>query len=382
MSEPSAQWAEGSGQSAEAQTTDQHPLRFAVVGAGAIGAYVGAALARGGGDVVLIARGPHLRAMQEHGVTVLSPRGDFVAHPPATDELAAVRDADVVFLALKAHSLPEMVPRLAPLLGQRTAVIFAQNGIPFWYFQGLDGPQRDWHLESVDPGGRIAAAIEPRRVIGCVIYSSTEIKAPGIIRHIEGTRYAIGEPSGEISERCLRISDAFIAGGLKCPVEADLREHVWIKLLGNAVFNPMSALTRATMAQMGSLPEARAVLLAAMEETAAVAAALGVAMSVSVEKRLDGALRVGEHKTSMLQDVEAGRRLELDCIVGAVVELADRLRIPVPHMRTLYAGAKLLDQVISRQVRAPATAVAWQGAPTAVEGFDGEQPPLNHTLDT
>jgi 2-dehydropantoate 2-reductase len=319
----------------------------AVVGAGAIGAYVGAALARGGSEVVLIARGAHLRAMQERGVQVLSPRGDFHAHPAATDDLGAVQGADVVFLALKAHSLPEIVPRLAPLLGAETAVVAAQNGIPFWYFQDLDGPWRDWHLETVDPGGRIATALPPRSVVGCVIYSSTEIVAPGVIRHIEGTRYTIGEPDGRISERCRRISDAFIAGGLKCPVEPDLREQLWVKLLGNAAFNPMSALTHATMAQMGALPETREVLRAVMEEAAAVAQALGVQLSVSVGKRLEGGIRVGDHKTSMLQDVEAGRRLELDCIVGAVVELADRLDIAVPHTRTLYACAKLLDQVLS-----------------------------------
>lgn len=326
------------------------PLRVAVVGAGAIGAYVGAALARGGSDVVLIARGAHLRAMQEHGVRVLSPRGDFQAHPRATDDLEAVRGVDVVLLALKAHSLPEMAPRLGTLLsGSRTAVIAAQNGIPFWYFHGLPEPWRGWRLETVDPGGRIAEAIEPWRVIGCVIYCSTEILEPGVIRHIEGTRFTIGEPDGGLSERCRRISEAFVAGGLKCPVEADLREQLWVKLLGNAAFNPMSALTRATMAQMGAMPETRDVLRAVMEEVAAVAAALGVQLSVPVEKRLEGGLRVGDHKTSMLQDLEAGRRLELECIVGAVVELADRLELAVPHTRTLYACAKLLDEVVAGQ---------------------------------
>ena len=324
------------------------PLRVAVVGAGAIGAYVGAALTRGGSDVVLIARGAHLRAMQEHGVRVLSPRGDFEAHPRATDDLEAVRGADVVLLALKAHSLPEIAPRLGALLaGSQTAVIAAQNGIPFWYFQGMPAPWNEWRLETVDPGGRIAASFDPAQVIGCVIYCSTEIQEPGVIRHIEGTRFTIGEPSGSISERCTRISQAFIAGGLKCPVEADLREQLWVKLLGNAAFNPMSALTRATMAQMGAMPETRAVLQAVMAEVTAVAMALGVQLSISVEKRLEGGIRVGDHKTSMLQDLEAGRRLELECIVGAVVELAYRLNLAVPHTRTLYACTKLLDEVVA-----------------------------------
>ncbi len=329
--------------------TASTPLRVAVVGAGAIGAYVGAALARGGSEVVLIARGAHLRAMQQNGVRVLSPRGDFWAHPEATDDFEAVRGAGVVFLSVKANGLPEIAPRLAPLLGPETAVIAAQNGIPFWYFQDLDGPWRDWQLETVDPGGRIAAAIGRERVVGCVIYCSTEIEAPGVIRHIEGTRYAIGEPDGRISERCLRISEAFVAGGLKCPVESDLREQIWIKLLGNAAFNPMSALTRATLAGMGRLPEAREVLRAVMEEVSAVATSLGVELSIPIEKRLEGGFKVGEHKTSMLQDVELGRRLELDCMTGAVVELAGRLGIAVPHTRTLYACAKLLDVTLAAQ---------------------------------
>ncbi len=329
------------------------PLRVAVVGAGAIGAYVGAALARGGSDVTLIARGAHLQAMRESGVRVLSPRGDFAAHPRATDDLAAAAGADVVFLALKAHSLPEIAPRLGALLGADTAVIAAQNGIPFWYFERLDGPGRGWQLETVDPSGRIAAALGIARVVGCVIYCSTEIVAPGVIKHIEGTRFAIGEPDGELSERCRRISSAFIAGGLKCPVEADLRAQIWVKLLGNAAFNPMSALTRATMAAMGARPETVAVLRAVMEECTAVASALGVTLGIPVEKRLEGGLRVGEHKTSMLQDVEAGRRLELDCITGAVVELADRLGIAVPHTRTLYACARLLDETLAQERAAP-----------------------------
>jgi 2-dehydropantoate 2-reductase len=328
--------------------SDSTALRVAVVGAGAIGAYVGAALARGGSEVVLIARGAHLRAMQERGVRVLSPRGDFHAHPQATDDLEAVRGADVVLLALKAHSLPEIAPRLGALLaGSQTAVLAAQNGIPFWYFHGLPEPWCHWHLETVDPGGRIASAIDASRVIGCVIYCSTEIEEPGVIRHIEGTRFAIGEPDCSLSERCRRISDAFVAGGLKCPVETDLREQLWVKLLGNAAFNPMSALTRATMAQMGALPETRAVLQAVMEEVEAVATALGVQLTVPIAKRLEGGIRVGEHKTSMLQDLELGRRLELECIAGAVVELADRLGLPVPHTRTLYSCTKLLDEVMA-----------------------------------
>src|SRR5439155_530814 len=211
-------------------------MRIAVVGAGAIGAYVGAALARGGDEVTLIARGPHLRAMQERGVRVLSPRGDFEAHPAATDDLDAVGDAEIVFLALKAYSLHELAPRLGAALAPGAAVIAAQNGIPWWYFQAHGGPLDGTVLESVDPGGTISRSIPPEAVVGCVIYSSTEIVEPGVIRHIEGTRFTVGEPDGAISERCLRVREAFKAGGLKAPVEERLRDEIWLKLVGNAAF--------------------------------------------------------------------------------------------------------------------------------------------------
>ena len=228
-------------------------MRFAVLGAGAIGAYVGAALHRGGADVTLIARGPHLRAMTQSGVRVLSPRGDFTAHPPATDRLEAVGDADVVFVALKAYSLPDIAPRLGSLLADEAAVVWAQNGIPWWYFQSLSEPAGITGLESVDPGGVIAAAIPPRHNVGCVVYSSTEIVEPGVIRHVEGTRFTLGEPDGSDSERCRQISAAFTAGGLRAPVEPKLRDQIWLKLVGNVAFNPVTALTGAIVELAGLL---------------------------------------------------------------------------------------------------------------------------------
>src|SRR5579859_6811642 len=277
-------------------------MRFAVVGAGAIGAYVGAALARGGSEVTLIARGAHLKAMQEHGVQVLSPRGDFHVRPPATDDIGAVADADVVFVGLKAYSLPELAPRLGEALTGGTAVIPAQNGIPWWYFQSHPGPLANTMLESVDPGGVVAASIEPERVVGCVVYCSAEIVEPGVIRHVEGTRFAIGEPDGSQSERCRLISEAFVAGGLKCPVEERLRDQIWLKLIGNVAFNPVTALTRATLGQLGELPEMVELLRAIFQECAAVAAALEIELPVSLERRLEAGVAVGDHKTSMLQD--------------------------------------------------------------------------------
>jgi len=320
-------------------------VRFAILGAGAIGAYVGAALARGGGDVTLIARGAHLQAMKERGVRVLSPRGDFEAHPAVSGDIEAISAADVVFIGLKAQSLPGLAPQIAAALKPGAAVIAAQNGIPWWYFQSHPGPLEGTVLESVDPGGVVAGSIPLEAVIGCVIYCSTEIAEPGVIRHIEGTRFAIGEPGGEPSARCAAVSAAFVAGGLKCPVETRLRDQIWLKLIGNAAFNPVSALTGATLGELGSTPETIALLRAIIEECAAVAARLEVQLPVSLERRLEGGLAVGGHKTSMLQDLEAGKPLELGCLTGAVIELAGKLGLDVPHTAAVNACAKLLGEL-------------------------------------
>jgi 2-dehydropantoate 2-reductase len=328
-------------------------VKFAVLGAGAIGAYVGAALARGGADVTLIGRGAHLRAMSERGVRVLSPRGDFTAHPRATADLAAVADAEVVFVALKAYSLPGIAPRLGRLLAPGAAAIWAQNGIPWWYFQSLPDSGGLASLQSVDPGGLIAASIGAEHNVGCVIYCSTEIIEPGVIRHVEGTRFTLGEPDGSDSDRCRLISAAFAAGGLRAPVEARLRDQIWLKLLGNVAFNPITALTGATLGQLGELPEMRDLLRAVFTECASVADRLGISFPVSLERRLEAGLAVGDHKTSMLQDLEAGKQLELDCMTGAVVELAEHFGIGVPHIRAVHACAKLLGQL--RIERASAT---------------------------
>ncbi len=327
-------------------------MRFAVLGAGAIGAYVGAALARGGADVTLIARGAHLDAMRKDGVLVRSPRGDFTAHPAATEDLGAVAGADVVFVALKAYSLPEIAPRLGGLLAPGAAVIWAQNGIPWWYFQSIDAALAGGDgLESVDPGGVIARAIAPEHNVGCVVFCSTEIIEPGVIRHIEGTRFTIGEPDGSATERCAAISAAFKAGGLKAPVEPRLRDQIWLKLIGNVAFNPITALTRATLGELGTVPEMMDLLRAVFAECAAVAERLGITFPVSLDRRLEAGIAVGDHRTSMLQDLEAGKRLELDCMTGAVAELAARLGVDVPHVRTVHACATLLDR-LNRSERA------------------------------
>lgn len=325
-------------------------MKFAVLGAGAIGGYVGAALARGGADVTLIARGPHLQAMQEHGVRVLSPRGNFDARPAATGDLAAIGGADVVFVALKAYSLTEVAPRIGPLLAPGAAVIWAQNGIPWWYFQSLNGPLAGTSLQSVDPGGVIAGAIGPEHNIGCVVYCSAEIVAPGVIRHTEGTRFSVGEPDGSMTERCQRISAAFTAGGLKAPADPRLRDQIWLKLVGNVAFNPITALTGATLGELGTLPEMTDLLRAIFAECAEVAARLGITFPVPLDRRLAAGIAVGDHKTSTLQDLEAGKQLEIDCMTGAVTELAGLLGIEVPHVRTVHACAKLLGQLAGRRL--------------------------------
>jgi 2-dehydropantoate 2-reductase len=326
-------------------------MKVAVLGAGAIGAYVGAALHRAGVDVHLIARGAHLAAMRRDGVRVLSPRGDFTAHPPVTDDPGEVGQADFVFLGLKANSYASCGKLLAPLLGPDTAVVAAQNGIPWWYFHGMTGhPLEGQRIESVDPGGAVSEVLDVRRAIGCVVYCSTEIEEPGVIRHLEGTRFSIGEPDGSISQRCRDLSAAMIAGGLKCPVEPRLRDDIWIKLMGNVAFNPLSALTGATMAEICEHDDTRAVVAAMMAETVAIARAAGSEPSVSIEKRIDGARRVGHHKTSMLQDLEAGKALETDAIIGAVVELAGLTGVPAPTLRNVYAAVDLLALNRARRI--------------------------------
>jgi 2-dehydropantoate 2-reductase len=317
-------------------------MRFAIAGAGAIGAFAGAMLSRSGEDVTLIARGAHLRAMQDHGLRVRGSLGDFEVRPAATDDPSSIGAVDVILLTVKAHSLTEMAPRLGPLLGPETCIVSAQNGIPWWYFYRHGGDWEGMRLESVDPGGIINNNIDPARVVGCVVYPSTIIVEPGVIEHIEGTRFAIGEPDGGKSDRCRRIADAFIKAGLRCPIRTDIRHDMWVKIMGSVAFNPISALTRATLIEIVKCPETRDLAAGIMTEADAVAKRLGIDIGISVEQRLDGAMKVGDHKTSMLQDVEMGRPLELEAIVGAVLELGDKVGVSMPCTRAVYACVKLL----------------------------------------
>jgi 2-dehydropantoate 2-reductase len=316
-------------------------MRFLIAGAGAIGGYLGACLTRAGQDVTLFARGPHLRAIEERGLAVTGAGGDFRVHPKVTGDLAQAASADVIILGVKAHSLTQLAPLVQPLIGAGTTVVSTQNGIPWWYFQG-DGRLPEQRLERVDPGGVIGAAIDPARVVGSIVYLATEIAEPGVIRHIEGNRITLGEPDGSRSPRCRAIAEALIDAGLRCPVTTRIREEIWVKLLGNVAFNPISALTRATLAGMARDPGVHDIVRCIMTEVAAVASRLGVEMPIAIDQRIAGAEKVGEHKTSMLQDLEAGRPLELEAVVGAVVELGERLGVEMPHTRTVYACARLL----------------------------------------
>jgi len=319
-------------------------VRIVIAGAGAIGGYIGARLARAGADVVLFARGPHLRAMQERGLRVTSPDGDFEVQPQVTGDLGTIGRADVVFLGVKAHSLTSLAPQLTPLFGPETAVVSTQNGIPWWYFQGYGGELEGLRLERVDPGGAIASAIEARRVVGSLAYFATDVVEPGVIRHIEGNKISFGEPDGSKSERCRAIAAPLIAAGLRCPINARFRHEIWVKLLGNVAFNPISALTGATLEAIVAHEDVARVVRDVMTETEAVAARLGIELPISIEQRMAGAAKVGAHKTSMLQDLEAGRPLEIEAVVGAVVELGDRLGVPMPATRAVYACVKLLDE--------------------------------------
>jgi 2-dehydropantoate 2-reductase len=319
-------------------------MRFLIAGAGAIGAYLGARMSQAGFDVTLFARGPHLRAMQERGVQVKSVEGDFLARPVITGSLEEVGPLDVVFLGVKAHGLPQLAPHLKPVLGPDTTIVSTQNGIPWWYFQGFGGEWEGMRLERVDPGGVISSAIEPHRVVGSIVYFSTEITAPGVIQHMEGNRISLGEPDGTRSDRCRRIAEALIASGLRCPVTTRIRNEIWVKVLGNASLNPVSALTRATVAQMVRDAGVCSVIRSIMQEVEAVSRKLGMELPVTIDQRIAGAEKVGEHKTSMLQDLEAGRPMELEALVGAVVELGERVGLPMSCTRTVYSCAKLLAE--------------------------------------
>jgi len=318
-------------------------MKYLIAGAGAIGAYLGARMAQAGLDVTLYARGPHLGAMQEHGVRVQSVDGDFEARPKVVGMLEEVGPVDVVILGVKAHGLSQLAPQLSPVLGKDTTVVSTQNGVPWWFFQGFGGAWDGTRLERVDPGGVVSTAIESKRVVGALVYFATEIVEPGVVRHREGNRISLGEPDGTRSDRSRRLAEALSGAGLRCPVTTRIRHEIWVKILGNVAFNPISALTGGTLAQMVRDPDVCELVRNIMREAQAVAGQLGLELPITIEQRIAGAEKVGEHKTSMLQDLEAGRALELEAVVGAVVELGERMNLSMAHTRAVYSCAKLLS---------------------------------------
>ena len=311
--------------------------RICVFGAGAIGGYVGGRLAmQGEADVSLVARGAHLAAMQANGLTLKQGGETHVVHPKVTDDPRQLGPQDFIILTLKAHGIAGVMDQMMPLIGKDTAILFAQNGIPWWYFHGIGGPREGTRLESVDPGGVIWDRIGPDRALGTVVWQAAEIEAPGVIAHHYGDRMPVGEPTGEKTERVQLLSRLLTSAGVKSQVKPNLRNEIWLKLWGNLSFNPVSVLTQGTLVDLATDPGTRRVIRTMMEEARAVGEALGVSFAVDADERMNMAAKVGAHRTSMLQDVEAGRPTELDALLGAVIELGQIVQISTPSLQLIY----------------------------------------------
>lgn len=315
-------------------------MKTCVYGAGAIGGFLGGHLSLAGEEVTLVGRGPHLVAMREGGVRILTQDGERVAHPRCVDEGSLPGPQDTVVVTLKAHSVPGAMKGIRALLGPETIVVWAVNGIPWWYFYGLEGPWKDHRLASLDPDGAQWDALGPERIIGCVVYPAVEVVEPGVVRHLHGDRFILGEPNGEMTERVRRLAQVFIGAGLRAPIRR-IRDEIWGKIRGNLSFNPISALTLATLDQVISDPGTAGVVRSLMTEAQAVGEALGVRFSVGIEERIAGAAAVGPHRTSMLQDLERGRPMEIDALVGAVSEMGRLVGVETPTIDTVLALIRL-----------------------------------------
>lgn len=319
-------------------------MKICIYGAGAIGGYMAVMMKRAGVDVSLIARGPHLAAIRENGLKLLIDGRELVAEMPATKVAAELGPQDFVVVGLKAHQAWESAEDMAPLFGPDTAVVTAQNGVPWWYFYGLEGPYKDLRLSSVDPGDRQWRAIGPERVIGATVYPATEIIEPGVVKHIYGDAFGLGEPNREKTARLKAFGDALEAGGLKARYYDDIRDDIWLKLWGNLCFNPISALTRATLDVVATDPGTRSLARNMMLEAQAIGEKLGARFKVDVDRRIDGAARVGAHRTSMLQDLEAGKPIELDALLSAVQEMGQLVGAPTPYIDAVLALAKQMGR--------------------------------------
>ena len=312
-------------------------MKVCIFGSGATGGYLGVELARAGAAVSLVARGAHLEAIRRNGLKLLIDGEERIAHAPATDDPNELGPQDYVIIGLKAHSIPGAVDKIAPLLGNDTAVVTASNGIPYWYFHDHGGPFRNTVLQTVDPAGKQWQVLKPERAIGCIVYPATEVVEPGVIKHVYGNKFPLGEPSGERSERVERLSALMSAAGLDAPVLDRIRDEIWLKLWGNLCLNPISALTHATLDVICGDPGTRAVARAMMTEAQAIAESFGVRFRVDIERRLNGAGRVGAHKTSMLQDLERSRPMEIDALVAVIQEMGQLTGVATPTIDTVLA---------------------------------------------
>ena len=316
-------------------------MKVCIFGAGAIGGYMGVKLAKAGADVSLVARGPHLAAMQEKGLTLIE-EGETTAVPvTASDDPAALGVQDYVIVTLKAHSVPPVVSKMAPLIGQDTTIVSGVNGVPWWYFHKLEGAHEGTRLDSVDPGNVQWDGFGPDRVLGCVVYPAAEVIEPGVIKHIEGNRFSLGEPDGSKSERAQALSKILANAGLKAPVRPKLRDEIWVKLWGNLSFNPISALTHATLDVLCTDEGTRAVARNMMVEAQEIAERLGVKFPIDVDRRIAGGAAVGAHRTSMLQDLDQGRPMEIDALVASVQELGRVTGVPTPTIDTVLGLIRL-----------------------------------------
>lgn len=317
-------------------------MKICIFGAGAIGGYMAVKLVQAGADVSLVARGPHLAAMRDNGLTLIEEDGqETTVAVRASDDPAELGVQDYVIVTLKAHSVPPVVARMQPLIRPSTTIVSGVNGVPWWYFHGLEGPYQGTRLASVDPGDAQWNGFGPDRVLGCVVYPAAEVIRPGVIKHIEGNRFSLGEPDGSKSDRATALSQALAAAGLKAPVRPRIRDEIWVKLWGNLSFNPISALTHATLDVLCTDPGTRAVARGMMVEAQEIAEKLGVKFPIDVDRRIDGGAAVGAHRTSMWQDLDAGRPMEIDALVSAVQELGRLTNTPTPTIDTVLALVQL-----------------------------------------
>jgi 2-dehydropantoate 2-reductase len=322
-------------------------MKVCVVGAGAIGGYMAVRIAKAGHDVSVIARGPHLAAIRSHGLKLVEADQELVAtNLSATDNICELGPQDIVLLALKAHQIEAVVDDLSVLLGPKTVLVTLQNGIPWWYFQRLDSPYSGRVVKTVDPNGVLFNNIDPDRIIGCIAYPAATVSEPGVIKHVEGNRFPVGELDGSESDRVNQVSALFTEAGFKARVLTDIRSEIWLKLWGNLTFNPISAVTHATLVDICQFPLTRTLAATMMAEAQTIGERLGAGFRVPMERRIAGAESVGKHKTSMLQDVEVGKPLEIDGMLGVVVELAEMTEVDVPTLRALYACVSLLNKTI------------------------------------